>query len=107
MRIWRSHPVLFASLIGAVLGFGNALAIEIPALLGKPSKGALSLLEPASGLHVGTGVLETAFLLLIEIGANVLVYAAMFCLLGWVIVGARHLFRSARRTKNANDSPQS
>ena len=104
MRIWRSHPVLFVSLIGAVIGFGNALAIEIPALLGKPSRGALSLLEPASGFHVGTSALETAFLLFIEVGVNVLVYALLFCLLGWVFVAARLLLRLARRRKHSPET---
>lgn len=106
MRIWRSHPVLFATLIGALVGFGNALAMEIPALLGKPSKGVLSLFEPASGYQAGSGTLETAILLLIEIGANVLVYAGLFFLLGWIFIGFHRVFRSARRRSHANDSPQ-
>jgi hypothetical protein len=104
MRTWRSHPVLIASLIGAVLGLGNALAIEIPALLGKPSSGVLSLLEPASHLHTGSSSLETAFLLLIEIGANVLVYAGMFAILGLLFIAVRRVFR--RTPRETNDSPR-
>jgi hypothetical protein len=104
MRFLRSHPVLFAALLGAVVGFGNALVIEIPALLGKPSKGALSLLEPASRYHAGAGALETAFLLVIEIGANVLVYAAMFSILGLIFIAVRRMFR--RTSHEANNSPQ-
>jgi hypothetical protein len=105
MRFLRSHPVLFTAVIGGILGLGNALAIEIPALLGKSSKGVLSLLEPASRLHVGAGAVETAFLLLIEIAANVLVYAAMFSVLGLLFVLARRVFRSARSSE-PTDSPQ-
>lgn len=108
MRIWRSHPVLFAALIGAIVGLLNALAIEIPALFGKSSRGVLSLLRPASGLPVGasgTGALETAFLLLVEIGANVLVWAGMCAILGVMFVALRRIFTSARRRTKANDSP--
>lgn len=105
MRFLRTHPVLFAAIVGAIVGFGNAMAIEIPALLGKPSRGVLSLLGPASSLHAGTGALETAFLLLIEIGANVLVYAGMFALLGWIFVGIRRIFRSTHQTETKN-SPE-
>ena len=105
MRIWRSHPVLFATILGAIVGLGNALAMEIPALLGRPSKGVLSLLEPASHYHAGAGVLETALLLVIEIAANVLVYAAMFALLGWAFVGICRIFRPRHRSE-AKDSAQ-
>lgn len=99
MRLWRSHPVLFAALLGAAVGLANALAIEIPALLGKPSHGALSLLQPSRAV-AGSGVLQTAFILLVEVAANVLVYALMFALLGGLFVAIRHIFRrSAHRTE--------
>lgn len=110
MRIWRTHPVLFAALIGAIIGFGNALVLEFPALLGRPSKGVLSLLEPASGLHAsvsGAGAMQTAFLLVIEVGANVVVYAAMFSVLGLLFVAVRRIFRSARRQPEGDNSPLS
>lgn len=105
MRFLRTHPVLFAAIIGAIVGLGNALAIEIPALLGKPSHGVLSLLGPASSLHAGAGALETAFLLLIEFAANILVWAALFAVLGWIFVGIRRIFRSTHQTETKN-SPE-
>ena|ERR1700692_4129549 len=99
MRLWRSHPVLFAALVGGIVGLGNALAIEIPALLGKPSHGALSLLQP-SRPAAGSGVLQTSFILLVEVAANVLVWALMFALLGGLFVGVRRIFkRSPGRTE--------
>lgn len=109
MRILRSHPVLFAALIGVVIGIGNTLAVEIPALFGKPSKGVLALLEPISHSDVGTSgsnAPQTAFLLLIEVSANVLVWAAMFSVLGLLFVGVRRIFRSARRRSAGDDSPR-
>lgn len=93
MRPWRSHPVLFLTCIGAVVGFGNALVLEIPALFGKTSYGALSLLQPTFRPAAGTGVLQIAFILLIEVAANVLVYALIFSILGWIFVGVQRLFR--------------
>jgi hypothetical protein len=105
VRIWRSHPVLFATIIGAIVGLGNALVMEIPALLGRPSKGVLSLLEPASRYHASAGALETALLLLIEIGANILVYAAIFALLGCAYIGICRIFRPRNRSE-AKDSAQ-
>ena len=98
MRIWRSHPVLFAALLGALVGFGDTLAVEVPALLGRPSKGVLSMLEPASRLHPGGGVPQTAFLLFIEIAANVLVHAGMFAILGGLYLLIRRAFRGASRS---------
>lgn len=99
MRLWRSHPVLFAALLGAVIGLANALAIEVPSLLGKPSHCALSLLQP-SRPAAGSGVLQTAFILLVEVAANVLVYALMFALLGGLFLAIRRIFRrSPRRTE--------
>lgn len=98
--------MLFAALIGAIVGLGNALALEIPALLGKPSRGVLSLLGPASTLHPGSGVLETAFLLLIEFAANILVWAAIFALLGWIFVGLRRIFRSTHPPTETKNSPE-
>ena len=99
MRMWRTHPVLFAALIGALVGFGNALFIEIPGLLdGKPT-GALALLWPASRVGYGGNILQTAFILIIEVGANVLVYALMFALAGLLFLAIRFLFHRLRSGK--------
>jgi hypothetical protein len=88
--------VLFITFFGAAIGLGNALLLEIPALLGKPSRGALSLLQPSYRPVAGTGVMHTAFILLIEVAANVLIYSLMFFLLGWLVVGIRRIFAGNR-----------
>lgn len=107
MQIWRTRPVLFAALIGALLGFGNALAIEIPVFFGKPSKGVLTLLEPASNFRFGSnGVVQIAFMLMIEVGANVLVYAGMFSLLGLLVLLFRRIFASHRSAAGENHSSE-
>ena len=93
MRLWRSHPILFITLIGAVIGVGNALVLEIPAILGKPSRGALSLLQPRFNPTPSAGVLQVAVILLIEVAANVLIYALIFFLLGCLIAGVRRFLR--------------
>jgi hypothetical protein len=96
MKIWRSHPVLFAALIGAVVGLANALLIEIPGLFGAKPSGALALLKPASRASNDGNVLQTAFILIIEVGANVFAYAALFALAALLFVGIRLLFRQIR-----------
>ena len=102
MRIWRSHPVLFAALVGAGVGFVNSLLIEIPALLGRPSNGALSLLSPRFGaVPNGTGILQTAFILFIEVAANVLVFALIFSVLGGLFLIARKCFHWTRRRQES------
>jgi hypothetical protein len=107
MQSWRTRPVLFAAFLGALIGFGNALAIEIPVFFGKPSKGVLTLLEPASHFHTGSnGVVQIAFMLMIEVGANVLVYSGMFSLLGLLVLAFRRIFASRRSPAAENHSPE-
>lgn len=104
MRLFRTHPVVFAALVGAVVGFVNAFIIEIPALFGRPSNGALSLLQSASRLgavHAGSSVLQTAFILLIEVAANVLVFAVIFSVLGGLFLIVRKCFHSTRRRQQS------
>jgi hypothetical protein len=96
MKIWRSHPVLFAALIGAVIGLANALLIEIPGLIGTRPGGVLALLKPASRASNDGNVLETAVILVIEVGANVLVFALLFSLAGLLFIAIRSLFRRIR-----------
>lgn len=100
LPIGRSHPVLFAALVGALIGVANSLANEIPALFGKPSKGVLTLLAPSSHFSTpanGSGALQIALLLLIEVATNVLVWAAIFSLLGLLFVFLHRMLRSTRR----------
>ena len=91
---------MFAALIGAVVGLANALLIEIPGLFGAKPSGVLALLTPASRASSDGQVLQTAGILAIEVGANVLAYALLFALAALVFVGIRLLFRRiGNRTK--------
>ena len=92
MPMWRSHPVRFAALIGAFLGFANALITEIGGLLHKNSGGVLTMLLPPSmfGTGVnGTRIIQTAAVLVIEVAANVAVWTALFAVPVAVIVAVR------------------
>ncbi len=99
MRMWRSHPVRFAALIGALFGLANVITIEFGTLLGKNSQGALLLLWPASRLGFGISeskIMQTGLLLFIEVAANVLVYALLFSIPVGLIVLIRRGFRSRK-----------
>lgn len=82
MRISRNHPVRLAALIGGIVGFGVAISIEIGGAANRNASSAIRMLLPASGYGVvdfsQARLMQAVFILLIEIGVNVLVYAAMF-----------------------------
>lgn len=82
MRLGRKHPVRLAALIGGIVGLGVAIGIEIGGAANRNSSSAIRMLLPVSGYGVvdfsQARLMQAVFILLIEIGANVLVYAAMF-----------------------------
>ncbi len=99
LRLWRSHPVLFAALIGAIVGVANVLVLEIGGALQKNSGAAVLLFlpNPAQGIAINrTSILLSAFILLIEIIANVLVYALMFAAPVGLFVLLRRAFKGRR-----------
>jgi hypothetical protein len=99
MRMWRSHPVRFAALIGALAGFANAILIEFGGALNKNSTATLLFLLP--NVRVVSGITEaratqTALLLFIEFGVNILVYAFLFAAPVALIVAIRRAFASRK-----------
>ncbi|MGA7107590.1 MAG: hypothetical protein WBV28_15125 [Terracidiphilus sp.] len=97
---WRAHPIRTAALLGALVGFLVAMTIEVKGLLhpNDPS-GVLILLWPAATAGAGVsqaGLLQTGFILLIEILANVLVYALLFAAPVALIVALLRTFRKRR-----------
>ena len=81
-KSWRAHPIRIAALLGTIVGFIVAVTLEVEGLLHQNySSGVLVLLWPAAAAGFGVShatILQTCFLLLIEIAANVLVYALLF-----------------------------
>lgn len=65
-----------------MVGLGVAISIEIGGAANRNSSSVIRMLLPAAGSGVvnfsQAKLMQAAFILLMEIGANVLVYAAMF-----------------------------
>ena len=102
LRLWRSHPIAVAALIGALFGAGDAIAIESGGLMHRNSGGVLPLLWPAYGSHANpANALQIAFLLLIEVAANVLVFAALFALLVALVLGIRRILKGKNEPTTA------
>lgn len=82
MRVSCAHPIRLAALTGGVVGLIVALSIEVGGAVNRNSGAVIHMLLPAAGyggLRLSqVGLMQAAVILLIEIGANVLVYAAMF-----------------------------
>jgi hypothetical protein len=108
--MWRSHPVLFAALLGAAAGFANTLFIEFGGLYKKNTDALLLMIWPNAAL--GSGVNEStffqaAFVLLIEVAANVFVYALLFAVPVAVIVAIRHALRSRKKLRERRTKGES
>ena len=97
LRTWRSHPILVAAALGAVIGAGNAAAIEIGGVLHKNSSAVLPLLLPDRTGVTEPGVMQTAFLLFVQFGVNILVFTLLFALPVAVIVAIRRAFQTRSR----------
>jgi hypothetical protein len=95
MRTWRSHPLLIAVAIGAIVGAANAILIETTGLLHRNSTGVLPLLFPSThDTHFGqTNAMQTALLLLIEVAGNVLGFAFLFWAPVALVVGIRRALK--------------
>lgn len=95
-RLWRSHPVLMAALIGAAFGVAEVLATEIAGILHGSHDAVLPLfLAPvAADSHVRQlGAVQTAFVLLIDVAANVVVFALFFAVPVALVAGIRRVLR--------------
>lgn len=97
MPLWRKHPIRFAALLGAIFGLLDTLVVEINGVLHHHSRAVIApLFIPTPGAaHLG--VIEAALILLVEVLANILVWALLFALLVAVAVGIRRIFRALPR----------
>ncbi|HSZ16124.1 MAG TPA: hypothetical protein VK764_03415 [Terracidiphilus sp.] len=93
----RPHPIRTAALLGGLVGFLVAVTIEVKGLLHPNSpSGVLILLWPAATAGAGVSqesLLQTGFILIIEIVANVLVYALLFAAPVALVVALLRTFR--------------
>lgn len=108
MLSWRSHPILFAAVAGAVIGAVNSIVVELGGVLRQNNKAVLLLLWPSAQIGPGADpstVVQTGFLLLFEFGANVLIYAALLALPVALVVGVRRAFRGRRRPESNESKP--
>ncbi|HTX75819.1 MAG TPA: hypothetical protein VMD29_06400 [Terracidiphilus sp.] len=96
MSLWRAHPIRVAAMLGAITGFVITVVDEIRGVLHGGHSAVVPLLMPTpGGAHLGA--IQTAFLLFIEIAANVLVWALLFAVPVAAIVGIARMFGALRR----------
>jgi hypothetical protein len=94
-RIWRSHPILFGALIGAIIGCAITLVVELSGVFRHNSSAVIQMLSPGYALGITqTGVMRTALIMFVEIAGNALGYALLFALPTALIVVIRRAFRS-------------
>src|ERR1700692_3384710 len=94
MRMWRTHPIRFAALLGALFGLAMAMLIELGGILHWNSSAAILMLLPSPRFGFGFSearLLPTVLFVFIETIANVLVYAFLFSAPVALIVGIRAL----------------
>lgn len=95
-RLWRSRPVSVATLIGAAFGVVDVFVTEIAGVV-RGGRGAvlpLFLSPIAAGSRVmQLSAMQTVFVLLVEVAANVLVFALLFAIPVALVVGIRRVFR--------------
>jgi hypothetical protein len=92
---WRSHPILFAALIGAIIGCAVTLVVELSGIFGHNSSAVIQMLSPGSALGITeAGAVRTVLIMFIEIAGNALGYALLFALPTALIVAIRRAFRS-------------
>jgi hypothetical protein len=79
----RSHPVRLAALIGAIVGFVYALAIEFSGAFHHNGSAVILMLGPAyaPGTSLSQGrIAQSAIILFIEFASNIVVWALLFSL---------------------------
>lgn len=106
-RVWRSHPVLVAAMIGSIIGAANAIVLETRGLLHGSATGVLPLLFPSSvsgGRISQMTTLQVALLLLIEIAGNVLGFAMLCAAPVAAIVVVRRLLRRSNEPLSGSDN---
>lgn len=100
MHMARGHPVRLAALIGGAVGLTVAISIEIGGAANQNSSSVIRMLLPGSGYSAVSfsqaKLMQAVFILLIEVGANILIYAAMFAAPVALVVLIRHAFSRPR-----------
>jgi uncharacterized membrane protein YjfL (UPF0719 family) len=94
---WRSHPIRSAALIGAIIGFANALVVEVGGAIHKNQSAVVLMLWPTDTFAPElsqNGVLRAALILFIEFAGSMLGYAVVFAVPVAVTVAIRRTFRS-------------
>lgn len=100
MPLWRAHPIRFAALLGAVFGFLDTLVVEINGVLHHHSRAVIApLFIPPPGA-ARLGPIEAALILLVELLANILVWALLFAAPVAIVVAIRRSIRALRRSSN-------
>jgi hypothetical protein len=80
---WRLHPIRSAALIGAILGFVQALVVEIGGAIHKNQSAVVLLLWPTDTFAPElsqNGVVRTALILFVEFVGDMLGYAVLFAI---------------------------
>lgn len=95
MRIWKVHPILFAGLMGAVIGFINAAIILAADPLRALSDRLVLCLFPTSVLGFGFNggsIGISIFLAVAEVGGNAFPFACTFAAPVALVVAVRRQF---------------
>jgi hypothetical protein len=95
MRVWTNHPILFAGLIGGLIGLVNAAFFLLTDPLRPFSDHVLLYLFPTSILGFGFngGSLGfSIFLATVEVGGNAILYACTFAAPVALVVAIRRQF---------------
>lgn len=97
MALWRTHPIRFAALLGAIFGLLDTLAVEINGVLHHNRSAVVPLFLPTSG-GSRLDLAPTAGILLIEVAANILVWAFLFTLFAILVVAVSRAARALLRS---------
>jgi len=107
MQFRRNHPILFAALIGALIGFSIAAFVLMTDPLRPLSNLLLLYLFPTSILGFGFNggsVAFSIFLAVVEVGGNALLYAGTFAAPVALIIAVRRQFGTPERPTSIGGS---
>jgi hypothetical protein len=93
------HPIRSAALIGAIIGFVNALVVEVGGAIHKNHSAVVLMLWPTDTFAPElsqNGVLRTVLILFIEFAGSMLGYAVLLAIPVALIVAIRRTFRSRK-----------
>jgi hypothetical protein len=97
--VWRTHYIFFAALIGAIIGFADALVVEVGGATHKNQSAVILMLWPTDTFAPElsqNGLTRTALILLIEFAGDMIGYALLFAIPVALIAAIRRVFRSGK-----------